>query len=123
MDTQALLWGLADDKRLGSKARAAFRSPDAELYVSAASFWEMGIKAGLGKLPLPVPLDRLALDLEEAGFRELPVQWRHARSVQDLPWHHRDPFDRMIIAQALCEDLTLMSADRLFKRYKVRLLW
>jgi PIN domain nuclease of toxin-antitoxin system len=123
LDTQALLWGLADDPHLGKRARAAFNAPASELYVSAASFWEMGIKAALGKLALPVPLDRMAQDLAEAGFHELPVHWRHAQAVQALPWHHRDPFDRMIIAQALSEDLTLLSSDRTFKSYKVRLLW
>jgi PIN domain nuclease of toxin-antitoxin system len=123
LDTQAFLWFLSGDRKLSAKARAALRQPSAELYLSSASVWEMAIKAALGRLELPKPLDQFMQDRMEDGFRPLPVDWRHAAAVQALPLHHRDPFDRMLAAQAQVEGMTLVSADKAFQAYEVRLLW
>ncbi len=123
LDTQAFLWFLSGDRKLSAKARAALRQSSAELYLSSASVWEMAIKASLGRLELPKPLDQFMQDRLEDGFRPLPLDWRHAAAVQDLPLHHRDPFDRMLAAQAQVEGMTLVSADKAFQAYDVRLLW
>ncbi len=123
LDTQAFLWFLSGDRKLSAKARAALRQSSAELYLSSASVWEMAIKASLGRLELPKPLDQFMQVRLEDGFRPLPLDWRHAAAVQDLPLHHRDPFDRMLAAQAQVEGMTLVSADKAFQAYDVRLLW
>lgn len=107
LDTHALLWWLADDARLTPSARDAIA--DAEVVaVSAASAWEIGIKQSIGKLTGPRDL---AAEIRSNGFAELPVTITHARAAGDLPPHHSDPFDRMLVAQARLEDLTLVTRD------------
>jgi PIN domain nuclease of toxin-antitoxin system len=123
LDTQAFLWFLGGDRRLSAQARAVFRLPKAELYLSAVSAWEMANKSSLGRLELPKPLDPFLEDRLAEGFLPLPVDWRHAAAVQDLPFHHRDPFDRMLAAQAQVEGMTLVTSDKAFKPYKIRQLW
>jgi PIN domain nuclease of toxin-antitoxin system len=119
LDTHALLWWLSDDPRLGASARDAIADTDNLVHVSAVSLWEITIKQGLGKLDLPA-------DFEEAltaqGFRELPMKWEHARQNRSLPWLHRDPFDRMLVAQAQVEQLTLVTDDREIREYAVTCL-
>jgi PIN domain nuclease of toxin-antitoxin system len=90
-----------------------------QVYVSAATGWEIAIKASLGRLSTR---RRVADCVAESGFEELPVRLAHTADVQDLPWHHKDPFDRLLIAQALAERLTLVTRDRVFKRYGVKTL-
>lgn len=123
LDTQALLWFFAGDERMGAAARAALQDPASEVHLSAASVWEMAIKAGLGKLNIDVPVERYVREKICQGLRPLPVDCHHAAAVQGLPPHHSDPFDRLLAAQAMLEDLTLVSGDRIFKSYKVKLLW
>jgi PIN domain nuclease of toxin-antitoxin system len=95
-----------------------------ELWFSVASVWEMGIKVGLGKLPLPEPIDRyIANRMKELGARSLEIRADHALQAAGLPLYHRDPFDRMLIAQAQVEGMTIVSADRMFARYDVEILW
>lgn len=119
LDTQVLIWAVLDDPALPRRFRDALTDPAAALHVSAASVWEVAIKRGLGKLPVPADLfDQVA----QAGCIALPVTWDHARAVEALPPHHADPFDRMLIAQARCEGLTILSADRQFAAYDVSLL-
>ncbi|MBX6422359.1 type II toxin-antitoxin system VapC family toxin [Thermosulfurimonas sp. F29] len=122
LDTQVFLWWLSDDPRLGKVARDIIADPDKAIYVSAASAWEIAIKKALGKLKAPTELAEI---LEEEGFLELPVFFRHAEYLEKLPWYHKDPFDRMLIAQALAENLILITADRKFEPYGVSLvrLW
>jgi PIN domain nuclease of toxin-antitoxin system len=119
LDTHVLLWSVLDDPALPRRFRAALEAPDAEVFVSAATVWEVAIKRALGKLPCPPDLFEQAL---QAGCIALPVTWAHARATEVLPLHHHDPFDRLLIAQARVEDLVLVSADRVFARYEVALL-
>ena len=120
LDTHVWLWWQADDRRLGARARHAIGTAT-EVRFSAASAWEIAIKVSLGKLTLPRGVDiesALALD----GFRPLPVEVAHAEALRALPALHRDPFDRMLVAQAQSEGLTIMTADARLADYEVPLL-
>ncbi len=118
LDTHALLWWLADEG-LAADARAAIAAGDNQVLLSAASAWEIAIKRALGRLSAPEDLlDQLAA----SGFDHLPIALRHALAVSDLPAHHRDPFDRMLIAQAMVEGLTVVTRDRRFSAYPVAVL-
>ena len=118
LDTEALIWWDANDPRLGGKARAAIQDAS-EVYVSAASAWEIVIKSSLGKLRTT---RRPAKAVADGGFRELPVTFEHAEAVRALPRHHADPFDRIIIATATVEGCTIVSSDEKFTLYHVPLL-
>ncbi len=123
LDTHAFLWFVADDSRLPARARRAVADAS-EAFLSLASCWEMAIKVSLGKLTVAAPLDRfLPANLAANGFQLLHVDLEHATRVATLPWHHRDPFDRLLVAQALHEDLVIVSADRVFRKYGVTLVW
>ena len=119
LDTSTLLWWLDDDKKLGPAARAAIASPDNEVYVSAASAWEISVKRASGKLEAPFDV---ADALERSFFIELPIEVVHAMAAGELPPHHKDPFDRMLVAQARVEGLTLVAHDAGIARYDVELL-
>lgn len=119
LDTHTLLWWLADDPRLADPARSEIADPANDVLVSAASAWEIAIKAALGKLSLP---DDLEEQLAGNSFSPLPILVRHALAVRDLPDHHRDPFDRLLVAQARIEDLTIVTADACIPRYDVSVL-
>lgn len=123
VDTHALLWFQAGDRRLGRAARAAIEAPDAERLISAATVWEMAIKAGLGRLRLGVTVEAYVSEKLGQGYDALDVSWQHAARVETLPWHHRDPFDRLIAAQALVEGCSLVSRDRVFRKYGVQVIW
>jgi len=124
LDTHAFLWWLAGDEALSMPARNAIADEANEIFVSAASAWEMTTKHRIGKLP---GLDPIAADLEAAivgqGFRALPISLRHGQIAGGLPSPHRDPFDRMLIAQAMLDDLILVSNEEPFDAYGVRRLW
>ena len=123
LDTHAFLWFVIGDTRLSRKARRAMESDDAELVLSAASVWEMAIKAGLGRLTLPVSVEEYIAEKVEAGYRVLSVDWVHAAAVEKLPNHHRDPFDRLLISQALAENLPLVTNDAVFGSYGITVVW
>jgi PIN domain nuclease of toxin-antitoxin system len=118
------LWWLFDDPRLPVRARSAIADPENEILVSAASAWEISTKHRLGKLPeagdVPTELVRY---VRKAGFLPLPVGLEHALAAGGLPGPHRDPFDRMLIAQARAEDLPLVTNDPVFRKYGVRVVW
>lgn len=114
LDTHILLWALRDDPRLSNKARKLIENA-AEIYVSAATFWEMAIKVGLGKLD--VDLDEIREYCLESGFVELPITSEHAIAVKDLELHHKDPFDRLIVATAISEPMKLLTADTQVAQY------
>jgi PIN domain nuclease of toxin-antitoxin system len=114
LDTHVFLWAVADSPSLTSEARRTIANAD-EVYVSAASIWEVAIKAGLGKIQ--VDIGQLAGAIGASGFVELPVTVAHAASVSGLPHHHRDPFDRMLVAQAMTEPLVLLTADAMLSQY------
>ena len=123
LDTHAFLWFVAGDRRLSRRARLAMEAPDAELCLSAASVWEMAIKAGLGRLKLPAPVAEYIREKAAGGFRILPVEWMHAAAVETLPFHHRDPFDRLLAAQSIAEAIPLVTSDPAFKPYGVNIVW
>lgn len=123
LDTQAVVWWLNANRKLGAKARRAIEVDAAAVSVSAASVWEIGIKAALGQLSFDGPLTALvSRALEYARFQPLSITVAHALAAAALPPHHRDPFDRMLIAQARLSDLTLVTSDTAFDDYDVRLL-
>ena len=121
LDSHAFLWWLLDDPQLGAGARVRIASAEAIVFVSAASVWELKIKERLGRLQL-LDVD-LVREIEENRFFELPIAARHAACAADLPLHHKDPFDRMLIAQTQLEDLTCVSQDPVFAKYGVRTVW
>jgi PIN domain nuclease of toxin-antitoxin system len=121
LDTHALLWALAAPARLPLPIVTAIRDPSNPVYVSAASVWEIAIKKALGKLT--ADLDDIVRSVEEAGFEELAVTMLHARRVFALPLHHRDPFDRMLVAQAFEEGLTVVTRDPSFAAYRIPTAW
>lgn len=123
LDTHAFLWFAVGDRRLSRRARAAMEHDDAELYVSAASIWEMAIKAGLGRLSLPLPVEAYVAEKIASGYRMMAVTWAQAAGVQQLPLHHRDPFDRLLIAQSRAERCPIVTGDRVFRRYGIDVIW
>lgn len=119
LDTQVILWSLANDHQLGKKARALINDAAVTKLVSSASIWEMEIKAQLGRLEV---VDNLPSVLLASGATPLPISWFHAQTAGSLPRHHGDPFDRMLIAQAQCDDLLLLTSDAEFAKYEVSLI-
>ena len=117
LDTHALLWWIGDEGRLNKAAFAMIASRDNEILVSAASLWEISTKRNLGKLQAPENMCRV---VQEKGFTGLPISLIHAEAAGALPLHHRDPFDRMLVAQAKVEGLTLMSDDPRIAQYDVQ---
>ena len=124
LDTHAFLWWLDDDRRLSSRGRRLVADETTEVFVSAASAWEIAIKAAAGKLAgaLDVAAD-VSGCLESQGFRPLDITVGHAQRAGSLPLRHRDPFDRMLAAQALVEGLPLLSNDAIFDAYAVQRVW
>lgn len=120
LDTHVFLWWCEDSPRLGKRARQAIAEPENQVFVSSVSAWEMAIKSSLGRLRVPG-------DAEEAvdanNFHKLPMDFAHAREAGALPTHHGDPFDRMLVAQAVCEDLTLVTHDARLKPYAAKIMW
>jgi PIN domain nuclease of toxin-antitoxin system len=124
LDTHAFLWMASGDPRLGDSAAATILRNDTDLYLSVASVWELAIKSSLARLKLHLPLEMLVRQQRERNaIRLLDVALQHALRVEMLPFIHRDPFDRLLIAQALEEDLTILSRDDLLDDYAVRRVW
>ena len=124
LDTHTLLWFLTNDPKLSPRARGAIEDVANETHVSAASLWEVAIKSALGKLTLPASYaDIFPRQLETNGFALLPITPTHCATLLTLPFHHRDPFDRLLLAQAKTEGMTLVSDDGQFGPYGVALLW
>jgi len=122
LDSHVFLWWVADDARLPSKLRRRLEAADSECWVSHASVWEMAIKISLGKLRVDRPVGRFVAEhCESNGFRLLPIGFKHVCLVETLPWHHRDPFDRLLVAQAMCEGLALATRDASMRRYGVKI--
>lgn len=119
LDTHAFIWWRENSPRLRSEARRAIAQAPV-VYVSVATAWEAAIKMSLGKLNLPASVDT---GVAESGFERLPVTFGHAEAVARLPLHHRDPFDRMLVAQCLSERLTLLTHDRRMEPYGIDVIW
>jgi PIN domain nuclease of toxin-antitoxin system len=121
LDAHALLWWLTDDRRLTVRAREAIASPSSSIHVSAATIWEIEIKAAIGRLRLG-DVDLVAR-CEAEGFSGVPVTAAHAQAAARLPRHHADPFDRMLVAQCRMEGLTCVTRDRALSAYAIPLVW
>lgn len=118
------LWSLFEPERIARNAREVLADFSQEVFLSAATSWEVAIKAGLGKLTLPEqPVTYVPRRMADQGLRPLPISHPHALAVFSLPNHHRDPFDRLLIAQAKMEDMILVTADQTFQKYPVEILW
>jgi PIN domain nuclease of toxin-antitoxin system len=124
LDTHVLIWLLEGNKSLSSVAKSTIEDEQNSLYLSIASLWEITIKLSLGKLDLQISIeDMVESFLIPGGIEILPIEIGHLSILRDLPLHHRDPFDRLIIAQAKANELTLISTDGVFDRYNFNLLW
>lgn len=117
LDTHTLLWWLSDDPQLGERCRHLISDPRNQIFVSAASTWEISIKIALGQLEAPADMDSV---VEDEGFSKLPISLYHGQLAGQLPSIHRNPFDRMLIAQAQSEGLILITADEMIPQYKLR---
>jgi PIN domain nuclease of toxin-antitoxin system len=120
LDTHAVLWWLTDDDALSPAARAAIADPGNEPLVSTATVWEIAIKRSLGELTAP---DDLPAKIADEGFTWLAITAGHAWQVRDLPAHHRDPFDRLLVAQAVVERLPVVTADARLREYGIDVRW
>lgn len=116
LDTHIFLWWMANDKQLSAPTKKLISDVDNLIFVSSVTAWEIAIKKQLGKLQAP---EDIAYAVSQCGFYELPIEIAHATAVGDLVAHHKDPFDRLLIAQARCERLTILTHDNLFKQYDV----
>jgi len=125
LDTHAFLWWVTEDPKLSARARRIIGNSSNDVYFSAVSGWEIAIKAGLGRLRIGDGSveDFVAEHVAVNGFQVLAIQLRHVLRTASLPGQHRDPFDRLLVAQAIGEELTLMSADRALAEYKVKIVW
>jgi PIN domain nuclease of toxin-antitoxin system len=123
LDTHAFIWWDSDPAQLSAVALAALRDPTNDVFLSVACVWEMVIKAQLGKLTLRLPLVDIVSQQRANGLRVLSVSLEHVLAVEGLPPVHKDPFDRLLIAQANVEGAELVSADQLIRQYQVRIVW
>jgi PIN domain nuclease of toxin-antitoxin system len=124
LDTHVFLWWVYDSPDLSKNARMTISDKDNDCYLSVASCWEMAIKSSLGKLKLTRPVQNFISDqLKDNDFTLLNIELHHVAKVEKLPYHHRDPFDRLLIAQALTENLSLVAADRAFWAYGIKPVW
>jgi PIN domain nuclease of toxin-antitoxin system len=124
LDSMIWLWSIHAVEKINDACLAVLESGQQEIYFSAASAWELSIKAKLGKLHLPgPPAQCIPSFTAKQRLRALPITQLHAVKVYDLPLHHDDPFDRLIIAQAIVEEMTVLTADRIFGKYPVDVMW
>ena len=124
LDTAVWLWSLNSPELIGDEGREILERGDEEVFLSAVTSWEVSIKMRVGKLDFPgPPAHHVPRFMEKQNLRPLSVTHRHAAKVYDLAAHHGDPFDRMLIAQALVEDMVILTSDRSFKKYPAPLLW
>jgi PIN domain nuclease of toxin-antitoxin system len=123
-DTHALIWFAEDSPQFTAAALKAIREEGAEVFCSAANIWEIAIKAAIGKLQLVADLQtEFRSKLAQNNIVFLPIQYEHAARVAVLPFHHRDPFDRLLVAQTLIEDMSLISHDKVLDAYGIRRIW
>lgn len=123
LDTHALIWWDSDPRQLSFVALAALRDPANSVWLSVVNVWEMVIKSQLGKLTLRLPLSQIVVQQQSNGLRVLDVTLPHTLAVERLPPVHKDPFDRLLIAQANVEGAELVTVDPIFAQYPVRVLW
>jgi len=123
LDTQCWLWWVNEPERLGGRASSIIESPENEILVSVASSWEIAIKCAIGKLKLPLPPEEYVLSrLRKCGFSSLRIEHIHALRVARLPFHHSDPFDRLLISQSQVEKLPIITSDKKFPQYDIEVI-
>jgi PIN domain nuclease of toxin-antitoxin system len=124
LDTHTFLWFVTNDAQLSEDALDAVAEPTNEILVSPASYWEIAIKVSLGKYPLTVPFETFFREgIEGSGMAILPIEIHHAAVLSTLPMHHKDPFDRMMVSQAIVEHVPIVSADSALDAYGIQRLW
>lgn len=123
LDTHAFLWFMAGDARLSGAALRAIEGSDGDWWLSTASIWEMAIKSSLRRLMLPARASDYIAEKVQRGLQILAIDWPVAAAVERLPFHHRDPFDRLIIAQAQAERLDVVTKEKVFRKYGVKVVW
>nr|VFJ48958.1 MAG: PIN domain nuclease, a component of toxin-antitoxin system (PIN domain) [Candidatus Kentron sp. DK]VFJ58802.1 MAG: PIN domain nuclease, a component of toxin-antitoxin system (PIN domain) [Candidatus Kentron sp. DK] len=124
LDTHAFLWLGSSPEKISSDALSAYRNPNNEIFLSLVSVWEIQIKEQLGKLSLDVSLGKLLHEQRVRNITDfLPIRLSHILALKELPFHHKDPFDRLLISQAIQEEMTLVSSDAIFSEYPVSILW
>jgi len=123
LDTHTLIWFLEGDSHLGFTAKSCIENPDNTSFVSVATFWEIAIKISINKLELQLPLNTLKSLIWENAMEILPIRIEHPLLVSQLPFHHHDPFDRLLIAQSMSENMLLLSKDKKFKIYDIQIAW
>ena len=123
LGTHTLIWFINGDTELSKKARELIEDDNSINFISIASLWEIAIKVSLGKLQLNTSFEEINRQIEINGFQWLPITSDHTLILSKLPFHHRDPFDRMIIAQSIANNLTSISRDSNFKNYEINILW
>jgi PIN domain nuclease of toxin-antitoxin system len=123
IDTNAFLWFCEDNPKLSSIAKKYIENSSNTSFISMASLWEIAIKISLGKMKLKIPFDKFIYLVEENGFEILSITFEHTLVISKLEFHHRDPFDRLIIAQGIVEDIPIISTDSAFDKYKINRIW
>jgi len=123
LDTHTLIWYAEADDNLSQPAKSAIQNPENTCFVSVATFWEMAIKTSIGKLEMQLSLTELKRLIKENGIEILPIEIEHTLLIAKLPFHHKDPFDRLLIVQAMNENMTLLSRDEKFALYGIKTLW
>lgn len=123
LDTHTLIWFLNGDSDLSTKARKAIESADAINFVSIVSLWEISIKISLGRLSLKKSFGKIEEEIKNNNFEMLPISFQDTLTLSSLPFHHRDPFDRLLISQTINNKFTIISKDQYFDSYQIKVLW
>lgn len=123
LDTHTLLWFSENNTKLSKNAKALIENISNCCFVSIASIWEISIKISIGKLSLAINIDELINEIKKQQFIFLPISYEHAAQVSKLKFHHRDPFDRLLISQSLIDNIPLLSADEMFDKYAIQRVW
>lgn len=123
LDTHTFIWFVEGDGQLSQKARQAIEEKGVENFISIASLWKIAIKISLGKLELKTPFSRISEEIVRNGFKVLPITFEDTLTLSNLPFYHRDPFDRIIISQCMYRNLVVLSKDRVFERYEITVIW
>ncbi len=124
LDTHAFLWFITDDPKLSATAKAVIADPNNEILISPASYWEIAIKCSIGKYPLNASFEAFIVQgIDGNGFIILPIEPKHTAALTNMPFHHRDPFDRLLVAQCMTEAIDVISNDAVLDAYGIRRLW
>ncbi len=123
LDTNAFIWFSEDDEKLSEKGRIIIEEENNIIFVSVVTFWEIAIKKSIRKLEMTLSINELYKKAIDNGFEILPILFEHVQKIETLPYYHKDPFDRIIIAQSIVEDMTVVTSDDVFVKYNVKRIW